>query len=330
MMTRADRRPGEFALIQEIFAPLSRSFPGAFGLQDDVAILLAKAGYDLVLKTDSLIERVHFLRSDPAETVGRKALRRALSDLAAKGADPHVYLLALALPEWPGIDWLRAFAGGLATDQLEFGIHLVGGETDQTSGPVTITATVVGHVPSGKLIRRNRARPGDTVFVTGTIGDAAAGLLLARNEVQAEVRTREYLLARFRVPRPRLAFGRAIRGSASAAIDVSDGLLADLGHIAETSGVRIAVDAARIPLSDSFREVRGDGRQAHLAAASGGDDYEIAFAAAPESTPAIVAAARESSTEITAIGRVMAGQGVAFLDETGREIEVPRAGYTHF
>jgi thiamine-monophosphate kinase len=271
---------------------------------------------------------VHFLRGDPPETIGRKAVRRALSDLAAKAAEPDVYLLALALPEWPDTGWLRAFADGLAADQEEFGIALAGGETDATPGPVTITVTAIGHTPNGELLRRNGAKPGDTVFVTGTIGDAAAGLMLARGEIKASGAAREFLLSRFRIPVPRLAFGRALRGIASAAIDVSDGLLADLGHIAETSDARIEVDAARIPLSESLGEFAGADMEARAAIA--GDDYEIAFTAAPANEAAIMAAARETSTQVTAIGRVVTGQRVALLGGAGQEIGVAKQGYTHF
>jgi thiamine-monophosphate kinase len=324
------RRPGEFALIAELFAPLSRGFPGAFGLTDDVAVLAPRPGHDVVLKTDSLIEGVHFLRSDPPQTIGRKALRRALSDLAAKGAEPEVYLLALALPEWPDSGWLRAFADGLAADQEEFGIALAGGETDATPGPVTITVTAIGYTPEGELVRRNGARPGDTVFVTGTIGDAAAGLLLAKGKVQASSAEHEFLLSRFRLPVPGLSFGRAMRKIASAAIDVSDGLLADLGHIAETSGVRIEVDAARIPLSEALGEFSGADVDARARAAAAGDDYEIGFTAAPTNEPEIAACARETLTEVTAIGSVVAGQGVRLLNASGQQIVVAKRGYTHF
>lgn len=331
-MTRGARlrRPGEFALIAEFFAPLARGFPGAFGLTDDVAVLASRPGHELVLKTDSLIEGVHFLRDDPAGTIGRKALRRALSDLAAKGAEPHVYLLALALPEWSDAPWLRAFADGLAADQAAFGISLAGGETGATPGPLTITITALGYVREGTLIRRAGATADDMVFVTGTIGDAAAGLLLAKSEIQASGAAREFLIGRYRIPTPRLAFGRALRGLASAAIDVSDGLLADLGHLAESSSTRIEVDAARIPLSDLLMELGRAGQYVRAAAAAAGDDYEIAFSAAPKDAAAVMAAARATATQVTAIGRVLAGRGIALLDEAGREIGVEKRGYTHF
>jgi thiamine-monophosphate kinase len=332
-MTSADppQRPGEFELVAKLFVPLARDAEGAFGLTDDVAVLWPRPGMDVVLKCDSLIESVHFLRDDPPATVARKALRRALSDLAAKGAEPSAYLLALALPRWPDMVWLEAFAGGLAADQAEFGISLIGGETDATSGPVIITVTAIGHTPQGALIRRNGARAGDLVFVTGTIGDAGAGLSLLKDGGRALSDTpRNYLLARYRVPAPRLAFGRGLRGLATAAIDISDGLIADLGHIAETSGVRIEIDAERVPLSAALCELRGGSPQAVLMAAGAGDDYEVAFTAAPSNTEAILDIAHRTLTPVVVIGSVVVGSGTAMLDGTGQEIFMGHKGYTHF
>ncbi|HEY6578585.1 MAG TPA: thiamine-phosphate kinase [Rhizomicrobium sp.] len=324
-------RPGEFELIAELFAPLARDVPGAFGLTDDVAAFAPRAGHEIVLKTDSLIESVHFLRTDPAATVAQKALRRALSDLAAKGAEPYAYLLALALPRWPDRTWLEEFARGLRADQAEFGVSLIGGETDATPGPVVITAATVGYVPEGMLIRRSGARSGDRVFVSGAIGDAGGGLSLSREEaVHPGGAARDFLVSRYRLPIPRLKLGLALRGLASAAIDVSDGLLADLGHIAETSRVRIEVDAGQMPLSGSLRELWGEGLEARARAAGAGDDYEIAFTAPPSTVEAVLDAGRRTGTPVTAIGRVIPGHGVAFLDATGQEISVLRRGHTHF
>ncbi|HWE06095.1 MAG TPA: thiamine-phosphate kinase [Rhizomicrobium sp.] len=324
-------RPGEFELIAKLFAPLSRGVSGAFALTDDVAVIEPKPGCEFVLKTDSLIESVHFLRSDPAGTVAQKALRRALSDLAAKGAGPSVYLLALALPSWPELNWLEAFAAGLAEDQAKFECALAGGETNATPGPVTVTVTAVGYVPQGALIRRNGATPGDSVFVSGTIGDAGAGLdLLANGDIPASAAARDFLVSRYRLPIPRLELGRELRGLASAALDVSDGLLADLGHIAEASQARIEIDAARVPMSDALRELRGEGISVRVGAAIAGDDYEIAFTAPRSAADTILDVARRTGTQVTEIGRVVSGGGVALLDGSGNPIQMPRLGYTHF
>ncbi len=324
------RRLGEFELIAKLFAPLSKDFAGAFGLTDDAAVLSVPDGQEIVLKTDSLIERVHFLRNDPPFDVSRKALRRALSDLAAKGADPRIYLLALALPEWPDLAWLESFAAGLAADQKEFGIALAGGETNATPGALTVTITAVGEVPSGTMIRRAGAQVGDGVFVTGTIGDAAGGLCAARGDAsQLDEPDRARLLGRYRLPEPRLAFGRLLRGVATASLDVSDGLLADLGHIADVSGVRVEIEAERIPLSVGLRKL-WRGRELVERAASGGDDYEIAFTAPASATAAVEACAARAATPATRIGSVVAGWGVALLDREGGEMAIAKKGYVHF
>lgn len=321
-------RPGEFELIATLFAPLARGAAGAFGLRDDVAVLAPPSGHAHVLKTDSIIESVHFRRADPAGTVGRKSLRRALSDQAAKGAIPSAWLLALALPSWPDMQWLEDFTAGLATDGAEFAIPLLGGETNATPGPLTITVTAIGHVPAGDIVRRNGAKAGDGVFVTGTIGDAGAGLSLA-DAVTCDA-ARDYLVSRYRLPQPRLALGLALRRIASAAIDVSDGLLADSRHIADASGARIVIEVARIPLSDEYRLLKGDTREARVVAATAGDDYEIAFTAPQSAVSDIAEAARRTQTSVTRIGTVETGSGVALTDESGAEIAVGRLGYTHF
>ena len=329
--SEAKVRPGEFELIAKLFAPLSSRVPGAFGLTDDVALLEHRAGHEIVLKTDSLIESVHFLRSDPAAMVAQKALRRTLSDLAAKGAEPSVYLVALALPSWPDMTWLGDFTTGLAEDQARFDIGLTGGETNATPGPLTTTVTAVGFVPRGMLVRRNGAKPGDRVFVSGTIGDAGAGLALVTNgESPPSVAARNFLVSRYRLPVPRLELGSALRGLANASLDVSDGLLADLGHIADASQARIEIDAARVPISEPLRELRGEGISTRVRAATAGDDYEIAFTASPSRVDAILEAARRTDTQVTEIGHVVSGGGVALLDKGGSPIQVLHQGFTHF
>jgi thiamine-monophosphate kinase len=330
---RADPSPpwGEFELIDKLFAPLARGFPGAFALRDDVAVLPPKPGHELVLKTDSLIESVHFLSDDPADTVAQKALRRALSDLAAKGAEPHAYLLAIALPGAIERSWLEKFAEGLLSDQNEFAIALAGGETNRTPGPLTITITALGWIPAGRLVRREGAKPGDAVWVTGTIGDACGGLaLLKGEEACADQSASDYLVARYRLPEPRLALGKSLRNFASAAIDVSDGLIADLGHIAEVSQVRIEIDSVAVPLSAELGALWGGEKEKTLRAVSGGDDYEIAFTAPLSAAPEIDAESRSLSLPVTRIGRVVEGTGTALLDSSGREIPLSRRGYTHF
>ena len=335
MATRQADSPlpwGEFELIDKLFAPLARSLPGAFDLKDDVAVLAPRQGHELVLKTDSVIEGVHFLPDDPADTVAQKALRRALSDLAAKGAEAQAYLLALALPKTTEKSWLEKFAEGLSRDQAEFGAALAGGETDRTPGALTVTITAIGWVPEGRLLRRGGARRGDEVWVTGTIGDAAGGLHILKDKVVLENEAaHDHLVGRYLVPRPRLAFGMALRGIATAAIDVSDGLLADLGHVAEVSQARIEINLDSVPLSSELRALWGKSPETVLRAISAGDDYEIAFTSPAATADEIDAAARRTGTPATRIGRVAEGASeVALLDSSGREMSGQRRGYTHF
>jgi thiamine-monophosphate kinase len=322
-------RPSEFELIRQLFAPLSLSLPGAFGLTDDAAVFATPKGDEVVITADAIVEGVHFLKSDPAGTIAKKALRVNLSDLAAKGALPHRYLLVLALPDWPDMAWLEAFAHGLGEDQALFGIALAGGDTTATPGPLTIAITALGFVPEGTMIRRAGARAGDLVFVTGTLGDAGGGLALLKGEgARISEVEKESLIARYRVPTPRLAMGRTLRGLATTALDVSDGLLADLGHIADISRVRIEIDATRIPLSPALRAFWNE--EAVLRAATAGDDYEIAFTAPPVLRDAVMEAARLTGTSVTEIGRVVTGQGAVLLDAEGRAIPMACKGYTHF
>jgi thiamine-monophosphate kinase len=314
-------KPSEFALIAKLFAPLSKFAPGAFGLTDDAAVIAPPPGHELVITTDALVEGVHFRSDDPPDTIAKKALRVNLSDLAAKGVDAIGYLLAISLPNHLDTAWLEMFAKVLADDQKTFGISLYGGDTTSTPGLLTLAVTAFGSVPVGHMIRRDGAKIGDLVFVSGTIGDAGAGLHDAKSE---------YLVNRYRVPEPRMALGRALRGVASAALDVSDGLLADLGHIADTSKVKIRVESARIPRSAELKAMAGDTLDAIVQAATAGDDYEIAFTA-PEATRAEVeAAARDAKTLVTEIGRVEEGAGVSLIDADGGDVPVTRSGYTHF
>jgi thiamine-monophosphate kinase len=321
-------RPSEFKLIAQVFAPLATA-PGAFGLTDDVALLPPRVGHDLVVTTDALVEGVHFLAGDPAASIAKKALRTNLSDLAAKGAEPAGYLLALSLPAHIDMAWLEAFALGLGEDQEMFAVSLLGGDTTATPGPLMLAITAMGHVPTGAMIRRAGAKPGDGVYVSGTIGDAGGGLALLTGE-GANIGGGETgtLIERYRLPSPRLALGQALRGVASAALDVSDGLIADLSHVAEVSRVRIVVEAERIPRSPDLRALWGDTAEAIVRAATAGDDYEIAFTASSERK--VMEAAKRAGVAVACIGRVGKGSGVALVEAGGREIAVPRTGFTHF
>lgn len=310
----------EFDLIADLFAPLATN-RAALGLKDDVALLRPPAGHELVLTTDAIIEGVDFFANDPPDTIAKKALRVNLSDLAAKGAEPVGYLLTLALPKRISEKWLRAFTRGLAADQKMFGLSLLGGDMASTQGPLTVSVTALGKVPTGRALLRKGARLGDLVFVSGTIGDSGGGLAALQSRKRVP-----YLIDRYRVPQPRLALGRALRGVASTALDVSDGLLADLEHIADVSNVHVVLDASRLPLSPELTKQHRD----VVRAATAGDDYEIAFTAPRARRTKVMAAARKAKVRVTEIGWVMKGRGIALLDADGKPMSVPRKGWRHF
>lgn len=317
---------GEFSLIREIFAPLTQDAPGAFGLKDDAACLQPREGYDLVLTKDALVAGVHFLESDPADLVARKALRVNLSDLAAKGATPLGYLLSCAWPAGTSVDDIKSFAKGLALDQSEFGLSLLGGDTVRTPGPMTLSVTAIGEVLEGRMLRRAGAEPGDRLYVTGVIGDALLGLDVLQQRLRMEEADhRKALIARYRCPEPKVRLGPALLGLAHASIDVSDGLLADARHLAEASNVKIELDLHDIPLSDAARASGVD----RLRLASGGDDYEILFTASEDAAGPIADLANDHNVGIHAIGRVQSGEGLDVLDENGRSLDVTNYGYEH-
>ena len=323
-------RLGEFELIAEIFAPLAKASL-AFGLTDDAAIATPPLGQDLVVTTDAVIEGVHFFADDPPSLVAKKALRVNLSDLAAKGCTPTGYLLVLSLPKRINPTWLRSFADGLEEDQQEFGISLLGGDTTATPGPLTIVITAFGHVATGAMLRRSGAKAGHGVYMTGTVGDAGGGLVRLKGDGGALLPEEDqYLMHRFRVPEPRARLGPHLVGMASASLDVSDGLLADLGHIARTSGVRIELEAARLPLSPALRRLWPNEVERAIRATTVGDDYEIVFMAPPGRWPDIMQVAAASGTTVSEIGRVVAGTGVALLDSKGHQMQIGRPGYVHF
>ena len=318
---------GEFGLIDRLLKPLAAGYPGALGLTDDAALVRVPAGRELVVAKDAMVAGVHFLPDDPAELVAGKLLRVNLSDLAAMGATPLGYLTALARPRGLDDEWLRRFAAGLAADQGRFGCHLLGGDTVSTPGPLTLSLTILGTVPEGLALRRSGARAGDRVWVSGTLGDAALGLRVLKGLALPEDETLQ-LVDRYRTPQPRLALGQALLGVATAAMDVSGGRAADLGHIAEASGVTAAVEAEALPLSEAGRGCPG----AREAALAGGDDYELLFTAPPEADGRLAAISRELGLPLTRIGRIEAGAAgtVRVLDAGGAELRLEQVGWRHF
>lgn len=316
---------GEFAFIAHRMRPLAVA-PGALGLGDDAALLDPRPGMQLVLAKDAMVAGVHFLQDDPAGQIAQKLLRVNLSDLAAMGASPIGYLLALARAPETDDDWLAAFADGLATDNAEFGISVLGGDTVSTPGPLTLSLTAIGDVPKGEALLRSGAKPGDDIWVSGTLGDAALGLAVLQGRLDVTERPRADLIERYRVPQPRLALGQALRGLAHAAIDVSDGLLADLGHITETSEVGAEIHADRLPLSEAGAELAS----ARDAALSGGDDYELLFTAAPSGRSAIEGLSPKLDLALTRIGTIQSGSDIRVLDAQGEPIEPTSRGWQHF
>lgn len=324
-------RRGEFELIAKVFAPLAKGEPGAFGLVDDAAALKPKPGHDIVVTTDAIVAGVHFLAADPPATVAQKALRVNLSDLAAKGAAPRAYLLTAALTKDIGDDWLEAFADGLRHDQKMFRVTLIGGDTVATPGPLSFSITAIGEVPHGRMLRRGSAKPGDDVWVSGTIGDAALGLrILQGADLTVGDRHQASLIARYRLPEPRTKLGQSLVGLAHACLDVSDGLVADLGHIADVSKVAIEVHAAEVPLSSATAAARGAGKADLAEILTGGDDYELAFTAAPAARARLAALAAKAKVRLTRIGKVAKGRGVRVLKSDGTPLSLGRAGYAHF
>lgn len=330
-----DRRAsGEDSLIARYFKPLATD-AGAFGLDDDAAILKVRGGEEIVVTTDAVVAGVHFLESDPPDTVARKALRVNLSDLAAKGAEPAGFVMTLALASADDA-WLTAFARALGEDATSFGCPLLGGDTVSTPGPATVSITAFGRVPMGKMVHRSGARPGDRVAVTGTIGDAALGLDVLKDVRIAEALAndragREALVARYRVPEPRNALAKAVRNFASAAMDVSDGLAGDLAKLCAASGVSALIDVPSIPLSTPAAKLLHRGATTIETLIAGGDDYEILCTVTEARFDALAAEAKRAGVALASIGTVIAGHHAPrFLDGHGAEIVLKRLSYSHF
>ena len=321
---------GEFERIARFFAPLAG--PGALNLTDDVALIDGPAGEQYVLTTDAIIEGVDYFPDDPPFQVAQKLLRVNLSDLAAKGATPFGYLLTTALPQTRGEAWLEEFAKGLAADQKEFGVTLLGGDSSGTPGPPTLSAMLIGRVASDKAILRSGAREGDIIYVSGTLGDAALGLAVRKGELGGSLtdEQRDYLVDRYRLPRPRLGLGRKLVGIASAMIDISDGFLADLGHLCTASKLAAAIPADKLPLSPAARAAIISNPDVNSAVIAGGDDYELLFTAAPQRAWDVGAAMRDSGVVVMALGSMVQGEGAVVLGSDGQPVKIEKAGYAHF
>lgn len=310
---------GEFELIRRYFLPLSKAgkHPAVlFGPGDDCAIQRVGAGQDLVFSVDTLVEGVHFPEHYPPENLGWRSLAAAASDLAAMGADPVCFTLALTLPE-ADPDWLEDFSSGLSSASRSFGLNLAGG--DITRGPLTLTLQVHGTVPVDGAIRRSGAKPGDLICVSGTLGNAGAALTIL--DLELPTAEQAELLAHYHAPQPRLLLGKALRGSASAAVDVSDGLVADLTHLLDASDVAGTIDVGCLPLSEALAAQRTDAVDLALYA---GDDYQLCVTI---SDAALKALPDDVSKQLTVIGRVRKGTGLVVDGGSGH---AQPGGYDHF
>jgi thiamine-monophosphate kinase len=318
--------PDEFTWIAGL-RPLTRGDPRALDLADDAAVLPARPGFDLVISKDAMVEGVHFLEHEAPETVARRLIRTSLSDLAAKAAEPFGYFLMTAWPADRDGAWRDAFARGLAADGKAFGVALLGGDTVATPGPLTVSATVLGWVPEGRAILRSGARAGDALMVCGVIGDGGLGLKAARGEI-ADPDGR--LAAHYRLPTPLLALRQPLRDHARAAADVSDGLVADALHVAEASGLGLAIDLDRLPLSAAaaaWLANQPDPGAARLALATAGDDYALVCAVTrPEGS--FAQAVRAAGIAVSAVGQFMKAPGLT-VTAAGLPIGPRRLGWRH-
>jgi thiamine-monophosphate kinase len=323
-------RLGEADLIARYFAPLAG--PAGLELRDDAALMRPLPSEDLVLTTDALVAGVHFLADDPPGAIARKVLRVNLSDLAAKAARPLGFLLTLALPfDW-GDEWLAAFAEGLCADVLTFKCPLIGGDTIATPGPLTLSVTAIGSVSQGRMPRRTGVRPGDRLYVTGTIGDAAIGLKVRLGHgpdiPQAD---KAFLLDRYLTPQPRLALIDAMAAHASGGMDVSDGFVGDLAKMLDVSQVSADVPIYRLPLSPAARAAIAADPDLFEVAATGGDDYELLASAPRESAAAFEGAAAAAGVPLTFIGEAVKGpRPPKFIGPDGNPVVFGRGAYSHF
>lgn len=326
---------GEEALIQGYLARLAEGAAGAFGLKDDCAALTPEPGHDLVLTTDAVAAGVHFFAGDASADIGWKALAVNVSDLAAKGARPIAYLMALAMPQAPRAAWMEGLVEGLGEAQAAFGCRLIGGDTDRRSGPLSITIMAIGQVPTGRMVPRGGAKPGDFLYVSGTLGDAALGLKLRTDPAAAhawglDAIAARHLTERYLRPQPSLGLRDALLASASAAMDISDGLAKDLARMAAASGVGALVHTAALPLSGAARTALTAAPGLLTNVLSGGDDYEILTAVPPAAAAAFEAASRERGVSVTRIGEAIPGHGLQLRDAAGRGLALKHSGYDHF
>ena len=321
---------GEFNLIAEYFAPLATA-PGALGLLDDGAVLTIHPDQELITTTDMLISGVHFLENAEPEEIATRLLAVNVSDLAAMGATPMGYLLVTALTAKQDNDWLSRFAQRLEKDQIRFGMVLYGGDTVATPGPLSLTLTAFGTVPKGQALKRSSATIGDQIYVSGTLGDSALGLMALREELPIiDAAHRDFLINRFQAPQPRVNLGQSMREIARGVADISDGFIADLNHICEASQVGAKVFADDLPLSDAAKAVIALEPSYLSTILTGGDDYELVFMAPSESQAQIDQLSTSLDVKLSRIGVITEGKEISIFDSNQKIMSLGTMGYKHF
>ena len=328
----------EERFIAQHFEKLSARLPGAFSLKDDCAELVPAPGQAFIVKTDPVVEGLHFLADDDPADVAYKALAVNVSDLAAKAARPFAYLLAIGLPERPEAAWMERFTAGLAEAQEAFGLTLAGGDTDRITGPASMAVTVFGECPVGRMVPRGGARPGDRVYVSGRLGGAALGLALRLGQHRSEAwlvpeAAAAAALARYLRPEPRLGLGAALRAYATAAMDISDGLVKDLDRMCRqgatgAAGARLRFE--ELPLFAGLRDALDADHNEVMQLITAGDDYEILATVPAAQAEAFVALAAKGGVEVAEIGEVVTDPGVRVLDGGGGDIDFAIRGFDHF
>ncbi|MGH1353221.1 MAG: thiamine-phosphate kinase [Methyloligellaceae bacterium] len=326
-------KSGEFELIAQIFSPLSKNYSGAFNLLDDCASYTSEPGFDLVVTKDTIVSGVHFLDDNPAASIAIKALSVNLSDIAAKGAVPKVYLLSIALPATKSNIWLQEFAKGLSGLQSEYNIHLIGGDTVSTPGPLTITITIIGQVPVGQMALRSGAKSGDQVYVTGTIGDSWLGLQTFINREAFQLFSAgetDWIKDRYLHPQPRNKLASVIRDYASASMDISDGLLTDLQKLCKASKLGGSIYTNLVPLSPVAKKYIQHDSAGIEKLITGGDDYELLVTVPSKVRLEFEEAASEQGVAVTKIGETSDTASLDVLDKHGEKLIITSGGYDHF
>ena len=330
-MEKPNLLPNEFELVRRYLKPLVLDHEAAACLKDDCAVFGVNSGQEIVISVDTLIADLHFFKNDPPKQIAQKILRVNLSDLASSGAKPKFYFLAMSLPSTIGIEWIEQFCLGLEADQAKFGISLLGGDTTSTPGPLSLTATVIGEVPKGNAIRRGGASEDEDVYLTGVIGDAALALSLIKTKgLDTVSKNFSVLLDRYRLPQPRTVLAPDLRQIASACIDVSDGLAADLEHICKTSGIAADIKMSCLPISETARILLREDIKNWQTIINGGDDFELLFTAQPHFSKAIEKLSKEKKIRINCIGKTKRGSRIRFFDPKGKLFTVKKSGWQHF